>query len=76
MSYTVTKSALMIDEFPCVRVEHNSGMIERAREYKAQGRREWLRQQVERANQGYECHTGSYYRFWVSKHPPGLGKTA
>lgn len=51
-------------------------MIERAREYEALGRDEWLRQQVERANQGYEDHTERYYRFWASRHPPQSADTA
>jgi hypothetical protein len=64
------------EEFPCARVENDAGMIERARAYKARGRQAWLRQQVEKANQGYEGHTGNYYRFWASKHPPNLAESA
>jgi hypothetical protein len=55
-------------EFPCDRVYPE--MIERAEEYTALGKDEWLRRQVEKASQGYEDHTRKYYRFWVGRHPP------
>jgi len=54
-------------EFPCSKVEKNAEMIERAKEYRELGKDEWLRRQIEKANQGYEHHTGKYYRLWVGK---------
>jgi len=63
-------------EFPCGIVEGNPEMIERAKEYREFGKDEWLRRQIEKANQGYEHHTGNYYRFWVGKHPPNQTEAA
>ena len=57
------------DEFPCVKVGEDSRMIERARQYKAQGKLEWLQQQVERANRGFELHTGKYYQVNARENP-------
>ena len=57
-------------EFPCSKVKGNARMMERAKEYKELGREEWLRRQIERAKEGYEHHTGKYYKLWVGKHPP------
>ena len=45
-------------------------MIERAKEYKELGKDEWLRRQIEKAKEGYEHHTGKYYKLRVGKHPP------
>lgn len=57
-------------EFPCSKIEGNTKMIERAKEYKELGREKWLHRQIEKAKKGYEHHTGKYYRLWVGKHPP------
>jgi hypothetical protein len=56
-------------EFPCARIGEDSGMIERARQYKAQGKIEWLRQQAERASQGFEGHTKKYYQVKATGSP-------
>lgn len=56
-------------EFPCSRLEGDAGMIERAKEYKELGRDEWLRRQIEKANEGYEQHTAKYWKLCVSEHP-------
>jgi len=61
-------------EFPCSKVEGNTGMIERAKEYKELGKDEWLRRQIAKAKQGYEHHTGKYYRLWVGKDPSNRRK--
>jgi hypothetical protein len=45
-------------------------MIERARQYHAQGKLEWLREQAERANRGFELHTKKYYRITATENPP------
>lgn len=58
------------DEFPCARIGEDSGMIERAREYEAQGKSEWLRLQVERAKRGFELHTKKYYQVKATGNPP------
>lgn len=57
------------DEFPCVKVVEDSRMIERARRYRAQGKLEWLQQQVERADRGFELHTGKYYQVNAIENP-------
>ena len=44
-------------------------MIERAEEYKKLGKDEWLRQQVEKAEQGFELHTEKYYQILARAHP-------
>jgi len=44
-------------------------MIERARQYKARGKVEWLRRQVERANQGFEGHTKKFYHVSATGTP-------
>ena len=61
-------------EFPCSKVEGNTGMIDRAKEYKELGKDEWLRRQIAKAKQGYEHHTGKYYRLWVGKDPSNRRK--
>jgi hypothetical protein len=58
------------DEFPCARVGRDPAMIERARQYHAQGKLEWLREQAERATQGFELHTKKYYRIDATEKPP------
>ena len=45
-------------------------MIERARQYKALGKLEWLRRQVERAAHGFELHTQKYYDVSVREELP------
>lgn len=57
-------------EFPCDKVKENTRMIERANEYKKLGKDEWLRQQVEKANQGFELHTEKYYQIWAREYLP------
>ncbi|MEE9518589.1 MAG: DUF3795 domain-containing protein [Candidatus Adiutricales bacterium] len=57
-------------DFPCEKVSENSELIERARQYKTLGRDEWLRKQIEKANQGFENHTKKYYQLNVSKDVP------
>ncbi len=49
-------------EFPCDRVKGNAAMIERGKEYRRFGKGAWLRQQIEKAKEGYEHHTKKYYR--------------
>jgi len=60
------------DEFPCGKVKGYAGpgIMERAEEYQELGKDEWLRQQVAKARQGYELHTGKCYELRVSKHAP------
>ena len=57
-------------DFPCKKAEWHPGMIKRAEEYKKLGRDEWLRQQEEKANQGFELYTGKYYQVRAGKSPP------
>ena len=57
-------------DFPCARVREDSEVIERARQYKAQGKLEWLRLQVESANRGFEGHTKKYYQVNATGNPP------
>jgi len=57
-------------EFPCDKVKEDTRMIERAKEYKKLGKDEWLRQQVEKAEQGFELHTEKYYQIWAKKYLP------
>ena len=56
-------------EFPCATVGEDSGMIERARQYRSQGRRAWLCRQIEKAEQGFEVHTRKYYHVSTSRDP-------
>ncbi|KYK35579.1 MAG: hypothetical protein HXS48_04840 [Theionarchaea archaeon] len=49
-------------EFPCDKVKPFEGIIEEADEYRNLGREKWLQQQVEKAAQGFESHTGMYYQ--------------
>ena len=58
------------DEFPCVKTGKEPDMIERFRQYKTLGRIDWLRQQAEKARQGFEGHTQKYYQVKASKNPP------
>jgi hypothetical protein len=53
-------------EFPCSKVKENKPMMKRGEEYRKLGRSEWLHRQVEKANQGFEEHTGKYYRVYIS----------
>lgn len=57
-------------EFPCNKVERNTRMIERAKEYNKLGKNAWLRQQVEKAKQGFELHTDKYYQIGAKEYPP------
>ena len=45
-------------------------MIGRAKEYKKLGKDEWLRQEVEKAEQGFELHTEKYYQIWAKRYLP------
>ncbi len=56
-------------EFPCSKVKENEPMKARSEEFRKLGRCEWLQRQVERADQGFEAHTGKYYRVFISKSP-------
>ena len=56
-------------EFPCDVVKGDTKMMERAEEYKKLGKDEWLRQQVEKADQGFELHTEKYYQIWARAYP-------
>lgn len=49
-------------EFPCDKVKDDTGIQERAKEYKKLGREEWLRRAAEKANRGFENHTKKYYK--------------
>jgi hypothetical protein len=53
-------------EFPCGKVADDEEMMGRAREYQRLGREEWLRQQVEKAREGWELHTGKRYTIQVT----------
>ncbi|MBU1626692.1 DUF3795 domain-containing protein [bacterium] len=55
------------DLMGCEKIQKFPNIIERCREYKALGREEWLRKQEEQANQGYEFHTGKYYKIQAEK---------
>jgi hypothetical protein len=57
-------------DFPCNKVAWNPNMIKRAEEYKKLGKDEWLRTQMEKANQGLELHTGKYYQAQAGVSPP------
>jgi hypothetical protein len=54
-------------EFPCKKMESDTIMIERAREYKRLGRKAWVQCLVKRAEQGYEHHTNKYYKITIEK---------
>ncbi len=56
------------NKFPCSKVEKMTGMIEKAKEYKRLGKDRWLELQIKKAKEGYELHTGKYYKLWISKH--------
>jgi len=58
------------EEFPCEKTKPFKGIVERAQEYRTLGRAEWIRHQVEKAGQGFESHTGKYYRVSRSDTPP------
>ena len=53
------------DEFPCEKTQSLGGLVGRAEEYRELGREEWLRRQVEEAEQGFELHTKKYYHHQV-----------
>jgi len=57
-------------EFPCPKVKENAKMIEQASEYRKLGKEEWLRRQIEKAEQKFEAHTEKYYQVYANKHPP------
>lgn len=57
-------------EFPCQMArEFPYQMLERAQEYKELGKEKWLQRQIQKAQQGFELHTGKYYQIKVSKDP-------
>jgi hypothetical protein len=58
-------------EFPCGIAGEDPALIERARQYQALGKLEWLQQQVERAEGGFELHTRKYYQIRATEEPPG-----
>jgi len=57
------------EEFPCDKVKGDTKMIKRAEEYKKLGKDDWLRQQIEKARQGFELHTEKYYQIWAREYP-------
>ena len=57
-------------EFPCDQVKGNTVMLKRAEEYRKLGKKEWLRQIVEKAEQGFEFHTKKYYQACAAESPP------
>lgn len=57
-------------DFPCEKTKRFQGIEKRAEEYKQLGREEWLRRRAEKANQGFEAHTGKYYEVRISGAPP------
>jgi hypothetical protein len=57
-------------DFPCAKVQEDSGMKERAREYQALGKSEWLRRQAEKARLGFEGHTRKYYGIRAEEQSP------
>jgi len=52
-------------EFPCARAAKDAALLARGEEYRRLGREEWLRRQIERAEQGYELHTRWRYRIEI-----------
>lgn len=58
------------EEFPCDKVERDKKMVKRGEEYKELGKDKWVRQQAEKAKQGFELHTGKYYQIHAKEHPP------
>jgi len=63
------------DEFPCEKVSDNTEMLERAIEYKMLGKEEWLAQQVDKAEKGFELHTGKYYQMCATRYSLFLHST-
>jgi len=57
------------EEFPCGNIRDNAAVLKRGEEYHALGRDEWLRRQVTMAEQGFELHTGKYYRVYADQRP-------
>lgn len=45
-------------------------MLQRASEYKHLGKEKWLKQQMEKAKQGFELHTGKFYEIYAKEYPP------
>lgn len=64
------------EAFPCEKTRAFQGMAERAQEYRALGRVEWLRRQAERAERGYEAHTGVCYQVSRCSETPGPASAA
>ncbi|TET45828.1 DUF3795 domain-containing protein [candidate division TA06 bacterium] len=58
------------EEFPCDKVERDKKMVKRGEKYRELGKDEWVRQQAEKAKQGFELHTGKYYQIYAKEHPP------
>jgi hypothetical protein len=56
-------------DFPCEKTAALRGREQAAAEYRELGAAGWLRRQCERASQGYEAHTGKYYRVHRSYSP-------
>jgi hypothetical protein len=54
-------------DFPCSNVSENHRMLERAKKFKAMGRRKYLEQQVEKSQAGFEHHLGGCCDFKVSQ---------
>ena len=52
----------MIVKFPAI--------VERCHEYKSLDKEVWLKKQVEKAELGFELHTGKYYNIRAEKKPP------
>ena len=55
-------------DFPCDKLTPK--WVDQLSEYRTLGKEEWLRKQVRMAEQGYEAHTGKYYRFCAEQAPP------
>jgi hypothetical protein len=60
-------------EFPCDRARSDEGLMGKASEYRALGRSEWFHQKVRAAQEGFEAHTGRYYRVLIHE---GGGSTS
>jgi len=60
------------ERFPCEKV--NKPMIERAKDYRRLGHKEWLRQLAEKAKQGFELHTHMCYEVSTGEFLPPKAK--
>lgn len=52
-------------EYPCEKAEGNAPLIEGVASFRELGKEEWIGRRAEAAAQGYEAHTGMYYRVSV-----------